>query len=114
MVFSRSDWPATELSDGVSVGCSLAASVRIGLGQANSETWLKGVDMFWNSGKMGRRGMQGTAFPSESAQKLVKSQELASKTSPAFDAWLQAYRKRLEEACRRPNSLPGSHANANG
>jgi hypothetical protein len=69
--------------------------------------------MLWNIGTIGRHGMQRSAFPNESASKLVKSQELA-KASPAFDAWLQAYRKHLGEACQRANSLPASPANANG
>ena len=71
----------------------------------------KGVDMLWNIGTIDRHGMQRTA--NEMAPELVKSQELA-KASPAFDAWLQAYRKRLEEACQRAKSLPASLANANG
>jgi hypothetical protein len=72
----------------------------------------KGVDMLWNIGTIGRHGMQQTALPNERAPKLMKSEELA-KASPAFHAWLQAYRKRLEEAYQRANSLPASPANAN-
>ena len=74
----------------------------------------KGADMVWNFiGTIGRHGMQRTAFPNASEPKLVKSQELA-KASPAFDARLHVYRKRLEEACQRANSRPASPANANG
>ena len=69
--------------------------------------------MLWNIGTIGRHEMQRTAFPNERAPKLVKSQELV-KASPAFDAWLQAYRKRLEEACQPANSRPASPENANG
>jgi hypothetical protein len=65
----------------------------------------KGVDMLWNVSKIGRRGEERTAVPHERAPEVVKSQE-AAKTSPAFDAWLQAYRRRLEEACQRAKSLP--------
>jgi hypothetical protein len=79
---------------------------------ANRGRLRKGVEMFWNIGAIGRHGMQRTAFPNESAPKLVKSQELAE-GSPAFDAWLQAYRKHLGEACQRANSLRVSPANAN-
>jgi hypothetical protein len=117
--------PPAEVSHGVSVGCPLVASVRTACWQANSgrgESRLaipadrgrlrKGVDMFWNIGAIGRHGMQRTAFPNESAPKLVKSQELA-KASPAFDAWLQAYRKHLGEVSQRTNSLRASPANAN-
>jgi hypothetical protein len=118
--------PPAEVSHGVSVGCSLVASVRTPFWQANSERGespaaipadrgrlQKGVDMLWNIGTIGRHGMQRTAFPNESAPTLVKSQELA-KASPAFDAWLEAYRKHLGEACQRANSLHASPANANG
>jgi hypothetical protein len=73
----------------------------------------KGVDMLWNIGTIGRHGMQRTAFPNERTAKHVKSQELA-KASPAFDAWLQAYRKHLAEACQCANYRPASPANANG
>jgi len=126
VVFSRSGCPPARVSHGVSVGCSLVASVRTACWQANSERGesraaipadrgrlRKGVDMLWNIGTVGRHGMQRTAFPNESAAKLVKSQELA-KASPAFDAWLQAYRKHLSEACQRVNYRPAAPANANG
>jgi hypothetical protein len=73
----------------------------------------KGVDMFWNIGTIGRHGMQRTAFPNERAAKLVKSQELG-KASPAFEAWLQAYREHLAEDCQCANYRPASPANANG
>jgi hypothetical protein len=73
----------------------------------------KGVDMFWNIVWIGRHGMQPPAFPNERAPTLVKPQELP-KTSPAFDAWLQAYRKHLEEACQPANSRPAKAANTNG
>ena len=126
VVFSRSGCPPAEVSHGVSVGCSLVASVRTACWQANSERGespaaipadrgrlRKGVDMLWNIGTIGRHGMQRTAFPNERAAKLVKSQELA-KASPAFDAWLQAYRKHLAEDCQCANYRPASPANANG
>jgi hypothetical protein len=63
-------------------------------------------------GTIGRHGMQRTAFPNAREPKLVKSQELA-KASPAFDAWLDAYRERLEEACQRANPRPAIARNAN-
>jgi hypothetical protein len=69
--------------------------------------------MFWNISMLGGHGMQRMAFPNEWAPKVVKSQEPA-KASPAFDAWLQAYRKRLEEACQRAGCRPVLPANANG
>jgi hypothetical protein len=68
--------------------------------------------MLWNTGTIDRHGMRRTAFPDERAPEFVKSQELG-KASPAFDAWLQAYRKRLEEACRRANSGSAPLANSN-
>lgn len=71
----------------------------------------KGVDMLWNVGTIVRQEMQGAAVPIEGAPSVVKSRELAM-GSPAFDAWLQAYRKRLEEACQRAHSRPASPANA--
>jgi hypothetical protein len=69
--------------------------------------------MFWNIGIIGRHGMEGEAFPKGRAPKVERSRELA-KTSPAFDAWLHAYGKHLEEACQRANSRPTSPTNANG
>jgi hypothetical protein len=104
----------------------LVASVRITCWQANSERGesraaipadrgrlRKGVNMLWNIATIGRHGIERTAFPNERAPKLVKSQELAQ-ASPAFAAWLQAYRKHLSEACQRANYRPASTANANG
>jgi len=67
--------------------------------------------MLQNIGTIDKHGMQGTAFPNERAPKVVKSQEPV-KASPVFDAWLQAYSKRLEEACLRPDPRPASIANA--
>lgn len=64
-------------------------------------------------GTSGRRGIAEPALPGSSEPGLVNSHELP-KTSPAFDAWLQAYRKRLAEACERANARPASPANANG
>ena len=66
--------------------------------------------MLWNVGTIVRQEMQGAAVPIEGAPSVVKSHELAM-GSPAFDAWLQAYRKRLEEACQRAHSRPASPAN---
>jgi hypothetical protein len=70
------------------------------------------MDMYWIDG-IGRHEMQPTAFPNGRAPKVVKSPELA-KASPVFDAWLEAYRQHLEEACRPANSQSASAANANG
>ena len=69
------------------------------------------MDMLQNISTIDKRGIQGTAFPTERAPMVVKSQQPV-KVSPAFEAWLQAYSKRLEEACRRADSRPASTANA--
>lgn len=58
--------------------------------------------MLWNISTIDRQERQGTSFPNEQP-KVVKPQELAQ-ASPAFDAWLQAYRRRLEQACMRTDS----------
>ncbi len=69
--------------------------------------------MLWNTfGAIGSHGLQRTAFnPKE--PRLVERPQLA-KPSPAFDAWLRAYRERLAEVCQRANLRPASAANANG
>ncbi len=70
--------------------------------------------MLWNFiGGIGRHGMQQTALPEAREPKLVEGSELAN-ASPAFDAWLQAYRERLEEFRQRADLRPASAANANG
>ena len=64
-------------------------------------------------GTIGRPRTQRSALRNGSEPEPLNSPMIA-KASPAFDQWLQAYRKRLEEACQRTNSGRVSHANANG
>ena len=63
----------------------------------------KGVDMLWNIGTIDTQGARGTSLSNENGPKAVQAEEFAT-ASPAFDAWLQTYRKRLEEACKRADS----------
>jgi hypothetical protein len=67
----------------------------------------KGVDMVWNIGTIDKPETQRTELPDERAPKLAESGELV-KAASAFEEWLQAYRKRLEETCQRANSRPAS------
>jgi hypothetical protein len=72
------------------------------------------MHMLWNFTETVRRhGMRRKVVRNASEPELVKSQKLGD-VSTAFDAWLQAYRKHLEEVCQRANSRPVSPANANG
>src|ERR1700757_1038069 len=55
-------------------------------------------DMFWNSLGNISSGTRQTAYQGVSEPKLGET--FANASSPAFDAWLQVYRKRLEEVCQ--------------
>ena len=79
----------SELTFGVSVRYRLDASVHIG--------WLMLRNFI---GTIGRQWAQPSR-PTTTGP--VTSEQLAG-VSPAFEAWLQAYRRRLEEGCERASS----------
>jgi hypothetical protein len=61
---------------------------------------------------IGRQAAQRSAFSSPTKTGPVKGQALAN-VSPAFEAWLQAYRRRLEQLCEGANSRGESAAKTN-
>jgi hypothetical protein len=52
---------------------------------------------------MGRTSAQRNALSSVTTPWAVNTEARAN-MSPAFEAWLQAYRTRLEQACEGPNA----------
>lgn len=56
--------------------------------------------MLWSPIRRASSGTQQLAYQHVSEAKLLEKQAFANASSPAFDAWLQVYRKRLEEVYR--------------
>jgi hypothetical protein len=72
--------------------------------QAARDTARKGVDMLRVLfGIMGRTSAQGSALTNVTTPWAVDT-EVRANVSPTFEAWLQAYRRRLEQACAGPNA----------
>ena len=119
MVFNRFVRRTYELTYGVSVRYCLVAGVHTAILQVNSERGdracaaefmqlmdarRKCVDMLRNFiGIIGRQWAQRSALGRPTKTGPVASQGL-SNVSPAFEAWLQAYRRRLEQVCERASS----------
>jgi len=59
-----------------------------------------------------RQPTERTDFSNAREPELVKMEKLAN-VSPGFDAWLQSYRKRLEEVCQGANSGSVAPSNTN-
>src|SRR5262245_28624169 len=112
VVLNRFVRRTSELTYGVSVRYCLVAGVHTSMLQVNSEracaaafmqlmdarrTW---VDMLRNFiGIMGRQSAR-SAFSRATKAVPVTSQGLAN-VSPAFEAWLKAYRRQLDQVCER-------------
>jgi hypothetical protein len=118
VVFNRFVRRTSELTYGVSVRYCLVAGVHTSILQVDSERGdracaaafmqlmdarRKCVDMRRNF--IGIISRQSARSASSRATKTgpVTSQGLAY-VSPAFEAWLQAYRRRLEQVCERASS----------
>jgi hypothetical protein len=70
-----------------------------------THAWRKGVDLLSNFvARGGQGGPQHTAFNSPAAIGLVEAETPAS-ALPPFEAWLHAYRTRLEQVCGGANSV---------
>ena len=54
-------------------------------------------------------GIDGRQPAQKASSMVTKTESVISQglVSPAFEAWLQAYRRRLEQACERPR-LPAA------
>ena len=74
---------------------------------ATQEAWdtaRRGVDMLRVLiGIMGRTSAQRSALTNVATPWAVDT-EVRANVSPTFEAWLQAYRRRLEQACAGPNA----------
>ena len=71
------------------------------------------MEMLWNFMGVGRRHeMRRNVFGNAIEPELTKSPE-PTDGATAFDAWLQAYRKRLEDVCRQAGSRHVPAVNAN-
>jgi hypothetical protein len=72
--------------------------------QAARDIVRKGVDMLRVLiGIMGRTSAQQSALTNVTTPWAVDTKGSAN-VSPTFEAWLQAYRRRLEQACAGPNA----------
>jgi len=72
--------------------------------QAARDAVRRGVDMLKVLiGIMGRTSAQRSALTNVTTPWAVGT-EVRANVSPTFEAWLQAYRRRLEQACAGPNA----------
>jgi len=72
--------------------------------QAARDAVRRGVDMLKVLiGIMGRTSAQRSALTNVTTPWAVGT-EVRANVSPSFEAWLQAYRRRLEQACAGPNA----------
>ena len=118
MVFNRFVSRISELTYGVSVRYCLVAGVHTSILQVNSkrgdrvcaaafmqftDARRKCVDMLRNFIRIIGRQSARSALSRATKTRPVTIQGLAN-VSPAFEAWLQAYRRRLEQLCERASS----------
>src|SRR5215472_7467811 len=72
--------------------------------QAARDAARRGVDMLRVLiGIMGRTSAERSALTNVTTPWAVDT-EVRANVSPTFEAWLQAYRRRFEQACEGPNA----------
>ena len=118
MVFNRFVRRISELTYGVSVRYGLVAGVHTSILQVNSkrrdhvceaafmqfmDARRKCVDMLRNFIRIIGRQSSRSALSRATKTRPVTVQGFAN-VSPAFEAWLQGYRRQLEQLCERASS----------